>query len=233
MVGVIAAVIGHPVLAAWDASDPAGPIARSVQGEASRLAVASTDQPLSARWRAVRGIEPGSSIEITTFEGLVTRTFVSADASSITVLRFTLPGLTEESKKRLTQLAADTPSALVDAAAGRNQVTSTVRLENGVAFVDGQRVAAVSDLIETVSAANILVVSRSIRRGSGAAAAFGAVGGLFLGSLSAARLANSACYPSCGATEAVILASIVGIPIATGYGSWRASSRIIHEVVYP
>ncbi len=235
-IGLIVALIGHPALAAsLDPPDPSGPIARSVRTEAARLATAPAADPVSTGWHAVREIEPGTSIEITTPTGLVTRTFVAADDSSMTVLRLALPGLSEQSKKRLTRLAAEHPTLVVNAAAGMSQKTATVSLENGGAIVDGVRVAELTELIENVRAGDVVLVSRTIRRGSGAAAAFGAIGGLYLGSLLAGLAINANCShsSSCGWTGVMSFAAVIGVPILTGYGSWRASSRVIHEVVYP
>ncbi len=118
-IGLIAAMIGQPALGATlDSPELSGPIARSARAEASRLAAEPEMQSVPVGWRAVRGIEAGSSIEITTSTGTVTRVFVAADDSSLTVLRLALPGLTEQSKKHLTKLAAANPSAFVNAAAG-------------------------------------------------------------------------------------------------------------------
>jgi hypothetical protein len=135
----------------------------------------------------------------------------------------------------LTRLAAENPGVVVNAAAGLARTTATVSFENGGAIIDGVRVAELTELIESVRAGDVVLVSRTIRRGSGAAVAFGTVGGLFLGSFMAGLAINANCSRSsrCGGTGVLSFASVIGVPIATGYGSWRASSRVIHEVVYP
>jgi hypothetical protein len=89
------------------------------------------------------------------------------------------------------------------------------------------------DYVEHLSADDVLFVTARVRRGSAAAAVFGTLGGIWLGSGLAYGVAESTrCYSGCAGVNLGIWSAIVGVPIAGGYGAWRLSSRPIEEVVY-
>jgi hypothetical protein len=158
----------HPLLAD-------GPLTRTLTREAVRLAADTA--PAADGWTAVRRLDSGASIVITTADTLVTGAFDSADATGITVTR--------------------------------------------------------SGTLERVNLDDVLMLERRVRRGSALAAALGAAGGLWLGSGLAVGIGlNVRCQPHCGGVEAGMFAAVIGVPIAAGYGAWRASSRLTEEVVY-
>ena len=106
------------------------------------------------------------------------------------------------------------PGQLVDAD------TSSVRVRRG-------------DVVETVAVDDVLFVVRRVRRGSGVAGTFGALGGVWLGSVVAYAISeHTRCYNGCGGAMFGAWTAFAGIPIATGYGAWRASSRMTDEVIY-
>jgi len=79
----------------------------------------------------------------------------------------------------------------------------------------------------------VLVVGNRSRRGSAAAAVLGTLGGIWLGTAMAVHLAfNVRCQPECGVVELGMWGAIVGVPLAGGYGAWRASSRVTEEIIY-
>ena len=78
-----------------------------------------------------------------------------------------------------------------------------------------------------------MVTTAPQRHGSAAAAIAGVAGGYLLGAVIAGGvLANTHCYNSCGGVELAMAGALIGIPIAAGYGAWRASSRMIEDVIY-
>ena len=77
----------------------------------------------------------------------------------------------------------------------------------------------------------VLMIEKQVRRGSVTAAILATVSGVFLGSVVAVHLAYSRCY-ACGAAELAAWSAFFGIPIATGYGAWHATSHLAEEVVY-
>jgi hypothetical protein len=154
-----------------------GPLARSAALQISKLAAQPTEPNDRSGWRAVRLLEPGSRIVVTTAEATVSRKFVAVD-----------------------------------------DVLLTVR--NGS-----------SD--ERIAVDSILEIESRVRRGSALAAVFGTLGGIWLGSAMALGVADSSrCYDGCGPSRLAVWSSVIGVPVAVGYGSWRASSHLTEEVIY-
>jgi hypothetical protein len=91
-IGLTLALCGQPgFAAAADDLVTRGPIGRSVSSEASRLAIERSALAKDAGWEAVRNLDPARSIEITTAAAIVTRTFVAADNTTLTVLNLGRP----------------------------------------------------------------------------------------------------------------------------------------------
>ena len=87
--------------------------------------------------------------------------------------------------------------------------------------------------VERIALDDVLMVEKRVRRGSALTASLAAIGGLYLGSMLAVGIGFSVrCQPGCGGTEALMASAVVGLPIAAGYGGWRASSHMVDEVVY-
>lgn len=160
----------HPLLAD-------GPLTRSADREAARLA-AVPSRPVDADgWKAVRLLDPRSAIVVTIGDRTVSGAFVSLDDSKITVTR--------------------------------NGVTESINIDD------------------------VEMIEKRVRRGSALAAVFGTLGGIWLGTGMAFGLAESSrCYQHCGGVELAVWSSILGVPIAAGYGAWRSSSHMTEEVVY-
>jgi hypothetical protein len=99
--------------------------------------------------------------------------------------------------------------------------------------LDGSAVTVASHgATESIAVGDVQMIEKRVRRGSALAAAFGTLGGLWLGSAVAFGIGEaSRCYRSCGGEELAMWSAIVGVPIAGGYGAWRASSRLTEEVI--
>jgi hypothetical protein len=100
--------------------------------------------------------------------------------------------------------------------------------------MDATTIAVSKDgVVQRVNSDDVLMIEKRVRRGSAVAAALGAVGGLWLGSVLAVGIGlNSRCQPNCGGVEAAMVGTVIGLPIATGYGAWRGTSHMAAEVVY-
>jgi hypothetical protein len=152
-----------------------GPLTRSAAREASRLAAEPAGGVDRSSWKAVRLLDPGAKIVITTEGGTLLRTFKAVDDTVLTV-------------------------------------------GNGRAD-------------EQIPVDDVLMIEKQMHRGNVAAAVLGTLGGVFLGTAVAVHLAFAQCY-ACGAVELVAWSAFLGIPIATGYGAWRATSHLTEEVIY-
>jgi hypothetical protein len=232
-IGLALALCAQPGLAvAADDLVMRRPIARSLSREASRLAVERSGPAQNASWKAVRNLDPARPIVITTAAATVTRTFVAADDTTLTVLNLSKPGLSETSRRQLLALARAKPLALAGAADGSAKVFEAFRLAPDGVFLHDVKVAEPGELIERVPIGDVLTITASVRRGSAAAAVLGTLGGIWLGTAMALTFAYTRCQPNCAGVELGIWGSVIGVPAAGGYGAWRASSRLSEEVIY-
>ena len=79
--------IGLMLTMGWQSIAAAGPLERSVSREASRLARESAGEADRSGWRAVRLLDPGTRIVITTADETMTGAFVSVDDTTLAVSR--------------------------------------------------------------------------------------------------------------------------------------------------
>jgi hypothetical protein len=155
----------------------AGPLEQLLTREASRLARDQGEDIERASWKALRQLEPGSDIVITTVDAVRSGKLIATDDASI-------------------QLS-----------------------HNGV--------------IEQIGADTVRLIERRLRRGSARAAVFGTLGGIWLGSgLAVGVVSSTACRQHCVGAAAAAWGGLLGVPILTGYGAWRGTSRVVSEVVY-
>jgi hypothetical protein len=78
-------VIGLILAIGWQSPAAAGPLERSLEREAFRLARESAGETDRPGWRAVHLLQPGTQIVVTTAEAVVEGGFVAVDDSSIAV----------------------------------------------------------------------------------------------------------------------------------------------------
>jgi hypothetical protein len=230
-IGLTLALAGQHGLAAA-ADDPAltGPIARSASREASRLAADPSGPRMDPAWQAVRKLHPARPIVITT--ATITRTFVAPNDTTLTLLNLSRPGLSETSKRQLLELTRASPLALVEAADGSPKRFEAFRFGPDGIFLHDVKLAEPGELIERLPIADVVTITESTRRGSAVAAALGTLAGIWLGSAMALTLAYTRCQPNCAGVELGMWSSIIGVPLAVGYGAWHASSHLTEEVVY-
>jgi hypothetical protein len=229
--GLILLLAGQPAFAAAGDDDGTGPIARSVMAEASRLAGEPAPMSLPG-WQAVRTLTPGSEIVLSADGVTGRRVFLVATQSMLAVLNLSQSTLTDAQRTRLIDLAKNNAAAIVSATEGTPYADRSIRLSDAGVFVSDLNVGGLTQIVERWSAADVVRLDQSVRRGSTGMAVLGAVGGLFLGSMVAGGFANTPCYPDCGGVEIGMLLALIGTPIATGYGLWRGSSKMVEENVY-
>lgn len=231
-IGLTLAMCWQPIAAVAGPPTMDGPIGRTALAAVSSLPDRSQDPADIAGWNAVgRVMSPGDAVVIGTASGSSVRRFIALSGLAIVVLRddFKLP---ERAKAQLFELSRMDPNALVDSSNGVVRRFKAIQVSPAGISLDNVKVAELGDVVEIIPASDVQLISRVLRRGSGAAAAFGTVGGILLGSWLGGAIASQGCRGDCGGIEAAAFASLIGVPALTGYGAWRASSRQIEEVVY-
>jgi len=144
-----------------------------------------------------------------------------------------------EASRLATQPPVDSPpgwEALRGLAPGKRiiAITSTATIAGAFESAsDSTLIVRSGDVVQVMSVDDVLLVAASVRRGSGAAAAFGTVGGIWLGSFLALGLVeNTRCHTGCAGARLAVWAALIGVPAASGYGSWYQSSRLRDEIIY-
>lgn len=231
-VGLTLAMCWQPSAAVAGPPTMDGPMGRTALAAISGLPDRSPDRSDIAGWNAVgRMISAGDAVVIGTASGSSVRRFIALSGLTIVVLRddFKLP---DRAQLQLLELSRMDPNALVDSSTGVVRRYKAIRVSPTGISLDNVKVAELHDVVELIPASDIQLISRVLRRGSGAAAAFGTVGGILLGSWLGGAIASQGCRGDCGGIETAAFASVTGVPIVTGYGAWRWSSRLSEEVVY-
>jgi hypothetical protein len=231
-IGLTVAMCWRPIAAVAGPLAMDGPIGRTALAAVSRLPSPSQDRSDIARWNAAgHMMSPGDAVVIGTNAGSRVRRFVAVSGLTIVVLHddFKLP---ERAQAQLFELARVGPNILVDPSTGGVRRYKAIQVSEAGISLDNVKVAELRDVVEVIPASEVQTISRVIRRGSGAAAAFGTVGGILVGSWLAGAVASQGCRGNCGGLEAAAFVAVIGVPTLTGYGAWRASSRQIEELLY-
>jgi hypothetical protein len=85
-IGLTVLLCCQPLLAAAaDGAVPAGPLARSVSREALRLAAESSGRAATPDWEALRGLDRGKPVIVTTATATFTGTFVAANDETLSL----------------------------------------------------------------------------------------------------------------------------------------------------
>jgi hypothetical protein len=190
---VFAVLACHPAMAAAGTADE-GPLKRTVL--ATLAAERATSSPPSEKartdWAAVRRLRPGSDI-IVTIRGVpaATRRLLSVDEDELVLFDSSDPGLPNDARRTLNEVAADRPSLLLTARADELQLPRHVRATPAGIFVEQQRVAGLAGVIKVVprgQVADVRVrrnhVGTHSRRGFLIGAAIGAGIGVAIGASS-------------------------------------------------
>jgi hypothetical protein len=218
------------IVAAGETQAPALETLQQAIARAASQRTLKTEPPAAhSNWAHVIALATGTEMTITEGTGPpVRRVMVTADASRLTTLDLTYPGLTPKARRALLVMATRIPREI-------NALTGTldfkerpVRLAVDGVFVDGQKMADLGEIVDTVDRQEVREISLAHRRGSILGAAVGAGGGFALGFVLAARLADTACKPSCASEEGLMTASLVGLPVGLGLLGYHAVR--IHDV---
>jgi hypothetical protein len=231
-------VLTSLILASSLATTP-GPIARAVSREAAQLAGGGQTSSESARaWTRVTTLAPGTEIILTTRGTMsAARVFVVADESGLTALNLSGPSLPAEVTKTLRKMASESPERFAAISRGAGFTDGKVHLGLDGVMVGGQRIAAIDDVLDRPSRADVLEIRTAKPRSTGAlgaaGAVVGAVGGLFLGGLVGAAVENNV-HP-CRCDDPGLMGALVGMPVgAIGGGvlGYYAARQVAPDVIY-
>lgn len=216
---------------------PLGPIARAITREAARLGtVQQVTKPTDSDWARVRRLAPGTEVTVTVRGSQPgTRHVVLANEYGLTVLNLTNPAVPPAAKSVLPDVASHHPEYFAAAQkGGRIVLDKNVRMGPEGVFVADRKVADLADLVERIERDDVLQVEGPTRaRGSVAGAVIGAGGGFLLGSLAfVAQGLRDDCFGGCGASNALAVMALVGLPVAGGILGYRIFSHETRGVIY-
>jgi hypothetical protein len=195
-----------------------------------------------ADWAGLRNVAPGNAVDIVVStmgaDGhsapILTRYFVSADDSSLTVLNLSDPALPAAAARALRQIASQHRGFLDGAVRGGTFIVGDVRLAAAGVFVSDQKIADLRDIVETTARTEVLEI-RIRQRGRGVWGQLGPVGGYFVGAMSGAYAARLACQAATGRNRCDSGAALTGIALGgiagAGYGL-RAARRETESTIY-
>lgn len=118
-------------------------------------------------WSSVATIAPGNTIKVTLERGQpLTRNFVVADESELIALNVIGSPLPRPVTRRLRTLASDQPNELLRASHGQTVTEGRVRIGPDGVFLDGEKIAALNQVLEQLPRNRVAEVSR-IHRATG------------------------------------------------------------------
>lgn len=201
------------------------------------LASAAAAAPAAAQqnWSTVRKFEPGSEITISIERSQpVTRHFVSADDTSLTVLNLTDSTLATATERALREIASQHPEHLQGAAKGGTFLLNNVRLTPAGVFVADRKVADLRRVVETTARTEVAEITIR-RKGRGIWGHLGPLGGYFAGAMAGGYGAGFVCQAAAGRdrcdTGAFLTGMLVG-GIAGGAYGFHAARRETEDVIY-
>ena len=178
---------------------------------------------LESDWLRVRQLEPSAEI-VVTVQGATpsTRYFVAADDARLISLNI-VPAVTAAAARTLREIAARTPSQLVMAEKNGELQQGPVRISRDGVVIDGRRVAAYSDVVESVARGRVARIE-------GPVVARGSVGGGLLGAW--LGFAAGVVPALGGASDSVAWAVLAGSVAAGAYLGNRWSRHTTDGIIY-
>jgi hypothetical protein len=234
--GVSVALIG--CLAASPAAAQqiaAGPIQRSIAFEAARLAAAELADDSGQAWRRVVTLAAGKRVTVTDRDGQDRTGYLTLEGeTSLMVVHLEGAPIPSRVMRTLNEVAANHPWYFSEARlrGGSYVLENGVRLEPDGIYVSQQRLAGLDAVTTTIARADVRQVAIREYRSSAGWIGAAAVGGVFAGLLTTVAIAFQPCYGSCNDEQAMMLGSMIGFPVLSGYGAYRATRHEVSQVVY-
>jgi hypothetical protein len=182
------------------------------------------DGVTAATWSRVAELRPGAQVEVATMSvPLRPRTFVSANASAVTLLSLENPSMPPAAIETLRDMALRHPEYFAAMQGVNSFEQDGVRLGREGLFVDGRRIAAFDEVVATVPRDAVREIRGPVvARGS----VIGTIAGAWLGFCAGV-------VPGLGGANAG--AARAFLAVTTTFGGWlghRWSNRTVDGVVY-
>jgi len=107
-----------------------------------------------------------------------------------------------------------------------------VRLDSGGVFLNAQRLVELDAIATSIARADVGQVAMHEYRASPGWVGGAAAGGVFAGLLTATAIAYQPCGGSCGDEQLAMWGSVIGFPVLSGYGAYRATRHEVSHVLY-
>ena len=216
-----------------------GPIGQAVR-EAGRLIGVDPKPtvPLPAKpgpcrqfsdWSRVTTLRGGTEIKFTSLTASETRGFVvDVDDAALTVLNLAHLSLPADVRNVLRDVAREDPAALM----GGRWMQAGIRIGPDGVFYEGRKLVDLIDIVLTFRRSDVLQVRSRERRGSGWGALAGGYVGFVAGARAAVSLGFKQCGRSCSDEGALMVLSLIGLPIASGFAGYHLAAHTVDVIVY-
>ena len=221
-----------------------GPIRQALMRETDWLiepdvgAAAARQAPWGQRfalsdWSRVLGLGAGTEIKLILVGVREARRYVlHVDDSGITVLNLAHPSLSASVRETLRDTARYNPGALLGASLRARSVDPAVRIGPDGLFHDGRKIADLIDIIATHARSEVLQISRREKRGSRLGGFAGGMIGFLYGTRAAVSLGFKQCGRSCSDEGALMVLSLIGLPIASGFAGYHLAAHRVDVIEY-
>ena len=212
-----------------------GPIHRTIAYETARLALEQRQNHSDSDLRRAVALAAGKHASVTDREGRVRTGYVTTagDASLIVVHADGAP-IPAGALRTLKTLAAQHTESFSDLRrSGSVYVLGDgARIEAEGVFVGDQKVAELEAVVTRIARADVGKIAITEYRSSAGWVGAAAAGGVFAGLLTSLALADQQCGGSCNDEIALMWTGLVGFPVASGYGAYRATRHEVERVLY-
>jgi hypothetical protein len=184
-------------------------------------------------WSRVVNLYRGTEIKLivgTLREGR--RYLIHADDSGITVLNLEHRSLPRSVRKKLRDAARHNPGALLAANHSVREIDSGVRIGPAGLFHKNRKLKDLAEVIASHQRVDVLQISRPERRGSRAGAFAGGLAGFLVGVRAAVSVGFKHCGRSCNDEGALMLLSLIGLPVAAAVGGYHAAAHRVDVIHY-
>ena len=208
----------------------------ALAGATSALAADDQSDSTDREWARVQRLASGTAVSVS-LQGVPgqKRNVVSADESSVTLLKTDDSALPSVIQQTLRRVATAHPDYLSGASIGKTVLLEKrIRLDGEGVFLNGVRLASLSEILETTARADVGTITMR-QRGRGVWGHLGPLGGYFVGGMTGGIASGLICRAAQGRnrcdTGAFLGGMLIG-GVAGGTYGFHAARRETEVVVY-